>query len=384
MEHANSFSSLVEDILLREIKPRLDVTSQGMWRRTEKCLSCLFPAPRPTKRQWEMLYETHAYLKSSKFHPKMVPFMRVLDQAIHDDHVAKFTHEWPKFYRWVIGKKVDDHMRYHFVMHVMAVAVSAGSRRAFAIMREDVDRYHARPPPKRKLYSLSDLQNYAVSFGQVAFVCEIFDRSIEELYGLVIVDEKIKIDRYGAGKRHLITDLMCRRQWDFVTNVFRSYMDFVTNVFHYSMDIRLREKFELTLLQSSAAHGFIEALEAMQSKCDIHLLCYALTNATSVKGLRWFQDKCGHLFNAANHKKLVNSAKAALKRSHPKVLEWHVQQGFLQFTVIAPGLVDRARERGHTKTLRWIYTRITQQEEEGEERPKWFARKFRDLTFLKD
>ncbi len=369
-----SFAQLVDDILLKEIKTRLDVTSLGMWRRVEKFVRDLYPPPRPTCKKWEELCEHVCYLRYCKFPAAFTRFVRTFAQAIHDDHLCTVKHYWPRYAKYVSGgKSPDPHNIANLLEYPLYIAASGGAHDSFRYMHYDLEHSSTKYRYEEQRDTRVQLIEYALSFGQVTFVMERFGLNEQEVYSTIVHDAKISADRYNTvGRRHLITDLMCRRHWDVVKHMYAIYKAAGTR----------DSIFEEELLRASATHGFLEALDDRKDACDIQFLHHVMANATSTWGLEWLWAHRPDLFKPVHLKKLKTSAKQALKHSRPDVLEWHVEHGFLEFNVVAPNLVDQAREKGHMRTLKWVYEKMLRETEEWD-RPIWFKRKFVDLEFLK-
>src|SRR4051812_22585681 len=93
-----SFSLLVNDILVKEIWPRLDVTSKVMWREVEKYVACLFPVPRPS-----LVLDRDFSITSVNWRTQETKsFALLYEQALYDGHLGRIERLWPYMRKWLL------------------------------------------------------------------------------------------------------------------------------------------------------------------------------------------------------------------------------------------------------------------------------------------
>jgi hypothetical protein len=366
-----TFDLLPRDILIREIRPHLDVTSLRQWRRTERAIGLFIAAPRPTVRQWELVAQHTAadqcYRNKpmSVFPAQMTPFMRCLDQAIHDDHVGVLNHGWPKFARWVCGTKIGSETeRWDSWRHVLYVALSAGAQIAWNRITLALWMYtHGKELQIFDFGNLriwdghridvDDLICYAIGHGQWAFVRQVFHLDDDELCRLVVNDRPPRRDRYNAQARPSCIALLFKHHHFEEVHKVKAYylLNNAGPVMGIGSDFG----------RGPLRHGDVDLVRDFAMAYQYSHVCETLLHGTSAAGLEALAlvrpDLLRQLHCAPKRAKLAAAACKAGASVH--ILEWLLNKGYLPDTLATYEKIARsAANKFHWRTLQWVQRRL--------------------------
>jgi hypothetical protein len=282
-----SFSALPPDVLRHEIAPRLDATSLAQWRATERSLSMALRAPPASVEQWECAAVHVGHRRQPIRALKQVLLIRCLDQAIHDDHVARIDQLWPAFLK-MASPYAKGARRYW--RHIFYVCATCGSYGAWVYILLSFMSYTTSASywsNQRREYkagilgltaplwpsmerivsvlrvSLPDFAAYVLGFGQLTFLMNACGLSRSNVFDWAIEDNPPPVSRYTPHSREpCITALMRYRHDDLVAALWtsrRPLYPFHNNV----MNGALRFGFRQIVAQFSGAYdyaGFVSAL----------------------------------------------------------------------------------------------------------------------------
>jgi hypothetical protein len=368
-----TFDLLPRDVLTREIRRYLDVTSLRQWRRTERAIGLFLAAPRPTVRQWELVAQHTAATQfyrskpESVFPAQMTAFMRRLDQAIHDDHVGVLNHEWPKFARWVTGTKIaSEAERWDAWRHVLYVALSAGAQIAWSRITLALWMYtHGK---ELRIYDFGDLRTwgghridvddltcYAIGHGQWAFVRQVFHLDDDVLCRLVINDRPPRRDRYnGQARPSCIASLFKHHHFEDVHKVEAYFL--LKDGGHALVVIKQ------DLARGALRHGDADLVRGYAPFYQYSHVCETLLYGTSAAGLEALEqmrpDLLIQLRRAPKRAKLAAAACKSGASVH--ILEWLLNKGYLPNTLATFGKITySAANKFHWRTLQWVQRRLS-------------------------
>jgi len=369
-----SFSFLPRDMLLREIRPHLDNTSRRQWRATERYTASLYPVPLPTVAHWELTAlhtANNQYSRRDKsvFNTGMFPFIRVLDQAIYDDHGGVFLHYWPIFERWVF-RITDEATRWDYIKHVLYAAASGNARRTWRRIWASIPgegNAHQKCDRQFEWFNKIDLACHAISFGHWSFAVEELQYNEKACISIVLADHPPEIDRHNSAARPSCIQLMLARHH------FTLFDEKIFPILFKDWDPINPPR---PIMIAALRHGHVALVDSHAFLYDLQDLHCALDSGTRIEAIALLCALRPDLMVAltAQHKKkgkkLRRGTDYVKSGAHPPILEWLVNHGLVADTMISyEHMAMAAYHSGKYKMLRWIHERL----KDREDLPEWYT-----------